>query len=87
MQLPELAVVGDGSTIHIKAVDTKNPTADSFIIEVGETDLTFNTIFKSENLKMISEDYIVDISSKGICRFSSDKLTYWVATEATSTFN
>lgn len=86
MGLPEIAVTGDGSSIYLKAVDSKNPTSDAFVIEVGETDKTFNAIFKSENLKMIHNDYDVSISSKGIAKFDVSKLTYWVATEATSKF-
>ena len=86
LQLPEVAVVGNGSTISLKAYDSKNPTADSYSSVIGETDHTFNAIFKNENLKMIPNDYEVSISSRGISRFEAPKITYWVATEATSTY-
>ena len=87
MQLPEIAFVGDGKSISLKAVDMKNPTADSFIVEIGETDQTFNAVFKSENFKLMDATYEVSISSKGISQFATTGMTYWIATEATSTFN
>jgi len=86
LQLPEIAVTGDGETISLKAYDSKNPTADSYSAVIGETDHTFNAIFKNENLKMLPNDYEVSISSKGISRFIANKITYWIATESTSTF-
>jgi hypothetical protein len=87
MQLPEIAFVGDGKIISLKAVDMKNPTADSFVVEIGETDQTFNAVFKSENFKLMDATYEVSISSKGISQFATTGMTYWIATEATSTFN
>jgi hypothetical protein len=86
MQLPEIAVTGDGSTMTIRAVDMKNPTADGFSIDVGTTDLNFNAVFKAEQLVMLPNDYDVSISSKGISKFEAANLTYWVAVEASSTF-
>ena len=87
LQLPEIAVVGDGTTIALKAYDSKNPTADSYVAIIGITNRVFNAIFKNENLKLIPADYDASVSSKGISKFTSAKITYWIATEATSTFN
>ena len=87
MQLQEIAFVGDGKVVCLKAVNIKNPTADSFSVEIGETDQTFNAVFKSENFKLMDATYEVSISSKGISQFAATGMTYWIATEATSTFN
>jgi hypothetical protein len=87
LQLPEIAVIGNGSTISLKAYDSKNPTADSYSAIIGDTEQNFCAIFKNENLKMLVNDYEVSLSSRGISRFISDKLTYWIAVEATSNFN
>lgn len=86
LSLPEIAIVGDGSTIKVEAVNSKNKTSDTYSVAVGTTDKTFNMILKAENLKFLSRDYTVEISRKGISRFISDDITYWVATEANSTF-
>lgn len=86
MSLPDFVVVGDGSSIYLRAVDTKNPSSDRYDVEVGTTDKTFNVVFRTENMKIIPADYTVSISSKGISHFESDKVEYWIAIESTSTF-
>jgi copper(I)-binding protein len=86
LNLPELAVVGDGQTITLQAVDVKNSSSSNFSVEVGETENIFRVIFKADNMKMIPGDYDVSISSKGISHFSSTVVEYFVAIEHTSTF-
>ena len=46
----------------------------------------FRFVFKIENFKMVSGEYDVEISSKGIARFSRNKLQYWIATESSSNY-
>jgi len=87
LKLPELAVVGDRSTIFVEAVDLKNPSADNFAVVVGSTSHKFKMIFKSENIKVIAGDYDVEISSKGISHFKGDDIDYWIVAEASSTFD
>lgn len=85
--LPEIAYVGDGTNIFLQALDSKNPTGNVFSVKLGETDKTFRAIFKTENLiKIISGDYKIDISSKGIAHLKGDGIEYWIAVESTSTF-
>lgn len=86
MQLPEIAVVGDGSEMSIQAIDSKNPSADSYRVVLRDTTSTFKMIFKSENIKIMQGDYDVSISSKGIGHFKGADVEYWIATEANSTF-
>lgn len=84
--LPEIAVTGDGDKVYLQAVDSKNSSADTYSIEIGETNKSFRAIFKSENMKMMDDDYDVIISSKGISQFTGSEATYWIAVESTSTF-
>jgi len=85
--LPEIAYVGDGSNIFLQALDSKNITGNIFSIKIGETDKEFRAIFKTENLiKIISGDYKIDISSKGIAHLKGDEIEYWIAVEASSTY-
>lgn len=86
MSLPDFVVVGDGSKIYLRATDTKNPSTDRYDIEVGTTDKTFNVVFRTENMKLMSKDYAVSISSKGISHFKAEDVEYWIAIEASSTF-
>ena len=86
MQLPELAVVGEGGEMYLQAMDSKNPTSDDFKISLGETSLNFRMIFRADNLKLLPGDYSVSISKNSIAEFKGKDVTYWLATEASSTF-
>jgi len=86
LQMPEIAVVGRDGKVYVSAVDSKNVSTDTYSIEVGSTAHNFTMIFKTENLKFINASYNVAITSKGLARFKSDVVTYWVATETTSSF-
>ena len=86
--LPHVCVVGDGSKITLGATDVNNSSSDDFVTEVGTTDQSFCMVFKIENLKLFAGDYNVEITSKGISKFShtSINLQYFIATESDSTF-
>jgi len=88
---PDLALVGTkGGDIVLKDCDKKNDTSNTFEIIVGQdatADYTF--YFKVDNLKMLSGDYDVSVSSKSISHFKNKKLPieYWIALEPDSTIN
>ena len=86
--LPHICVSGDGTTIRLEATDVNNSSSDEFKTEVGETSETFRMVFKIENLKLFTGDYDVEITSKGISKFThtSTNLQYFIATESDSTF-
>ena len=84
--LPEVAFVGQDGGCYLKAVDSNNPSADSHSIEVGETEDTFSLIIKTENLQILPGDYKVELSSKGISKFTGKQATYFVAIESKSTY-
>jgi hypothetical protein len=99
MSLPEIAITSDGSTINIEAISSKNPTADKYatVVDNNASGKVFKAVFKLENLKLMNMDYTVQLSSKGIAKFTSmnnktwkdekveiqsiPQLTYWIATE------
>ena len=89
LSLPELIVEGDGTTISLVAIDTSLPSSDKFPVKVGTTDKEFKMVFKIENMKLLSGDYRVAISSKGIGWFvhKTSKIEYWIATEQNSNYN
>jgi hypothetical protein len=86
LELTEIAIVGDGDNIFIQAIDSKNLSSNQYSVKVGATDKVFRAIFKPDNLKMVPDDYIVTLSSKGLSKFAGTDATYYVAIEATSTF-
>ena len=89
LQLPDVVATGDGKIIKLIATDVKNSTANVFSCYVGESSDKFKMIFRTENLRFMSGDYDVRISSKGVGYFKnqSRELEYWVATEADSSYD
>lgn len=86
LQLPEIAFVGDNGVIEVKGINSKSPTADNYSLKIGETNKQFKMVYKVENLKFISNDYMVDITKECITRFSTDNISYMIMAEATSNF-
>ena len=84
--LPEIAFAGIDGEIVLEAVNSKNPTTDRYGVTVGSTSDTFNMYMKVENLKLMPNDYTVNLSSKGLSCFVSDNVKYFIAIESNSTF-
>ena len=86
--LPHICVEGKDGKINLVATDVHNSSSDEYRSELGETDMVFNMVFKMENLKLYAGDYDVELTSKGISKFShtSSNLQYFIATESDSTF-
>ncbi len=84
--VPEIIVKGEAGKITISAGDSKNSSMNSFNKTVGSTDEEFEHVFKVDNMKMMVLEYNVEISSKGISKFSTadGRVTYFVATESRS---
>ena len=88
LNLPDIAVIGDGKTMRLIADDRKNKASNKFDIELGETDKTFKAFFKAENFKMLEDDYDVAISKQKISHFvnRTRPVQYWIALEPESEF-
>jgi hypothetical protein len=89
LQLPEISIIGKNGKISIAATNIKDPTSDQYSVEVTDTDLNFNMIFRADNIiKLISSTYNVKISSKLISKFTSlsGVNTYYIAAEKDSKF-
>lgn len=87
MQLPEIAFVGENGTCYLRAIDSANATADTFSIELGETNDKFQLIIKTDNLKLIPQKYNVTLSARGISRFEGEFVRYFIAIESKSTYH
>lgn len=83
LKCPNVVVEGDGTTISLCAMDVKGEIVDDASVDVGTTDKTFKAALKIENLKLIPGDYTVEISPKGVTKFSSTngKRVYFIALE------
>ena len=88
LNLPDVAVVGDGTNIKLKATDKKNKSSNEYSLNVGETDKKFTAYFKAENFKMVGDDYDVAISKQKISHFvnRNKSIQYWIALEPDSEF-
>ena len=88
LNLPDVAVKGDGKSITLVATDKKNKSSNDYSISVGETNKTFTAYFKAENFKMVSDDYDVAISKQKISHFvnRNKPVQYWIASEPDSEF-
>ena len=88
LNLPDIAVKGDGKKIKMIATDKKNKSSNDYSEIIGETDKKFNAYFKAENLKIIGDDYDVSISQQKISHFvnRNKPVKYWIALEPDSEF-
>ena len=88
LNLPDVAVKGDGKSITLVATDKKNKSSNDYSLSVGETNKTFTAYFKAENFKMVSDDYDVAISKQKISHFvnRNKPIQYWIALEPDSEF-
>jgi hypothetical protein len=82
---PNVSIVGDGKNIVLKTLNAKadnTASSDVYSVEVGETDRTFNAVLNVENFKFINGDYNVQVSSKGISRFTGPVVEYYVVVDS-----
>lgn len=80
----------NNGTVSLTVFDKDNPTSNSFTIDVDGTyeSEDFDFIITISNLKLIPNDYQVEISSKLISHFISKEsnVEYWVALEKSSKY-
>lgn len=88
----EVSITYVDNVIRLSVLDSENSTSNTYSIDVdGESSLkSCNFVININNLKMISGDYNVSISTKLISQFTNTNeeldLRYWVALEKSSTF-
>lgn len=87
MSLPIISIRSDGKSLTMTAHD-KTSSSNKYSIDLKHSDgvSVCNVDFKSENFRMIPNDYDVTISSSKISKFVNPNVTYWIAAESTSTF-
>lgn len=91
LQLPDLCFVSNETGVTAVIKDLKDPTCNTYSINVGENkseaDFSFN--FKLENMRMLDGDYTVELSKNKIGCFTNESLDlrYWISMESTSTYS
>ena len=88
LNLPDIAVIGNGTNVKMVATDKKNKSSNEYSIEVGESDKKFTAYYRTENFKQIVDDYDVAISKAKISHFvnRNKSVQYWIALEPDSEF-
>jgi len=85
LQLSEISLFSENGRMMMGAKDFKNPSNNSFEIDVKETNDNFKIIFLCNNMKMMHNSYKACVA-KGIGRFSSEDIEYFIVTESKSTY-
>ena len=80
----------ESGALRLTVVDNADPTSNSYSIDVAGSyrEKEFNFVINIGNIKILSGDYTVDISSKLISKFSHKEksVNYFIALEKSSTF-
>jgi len=82
--LPNLSVVGKNGELLLKIHERANDTSNSGTIKIGEyAGQDFTASFKTDNLKLLPNDYNVEIQKGAFAKFenASNTLKYFIALE------
>lgn len=87
----EISIRPTTGAVRLSVVDTKDATSNSYYIDVEGNypeGVDFNFVLNVSNLKILNEDFEVEISSKLISHFTSKQspIEYYIALEKTSTY-
>ena len=82
--LPNLSVVGKNGSLLLKIHERANDTSNSGTIKIGDyAGQDFTASFKTDNLKLLPNDYNVEIQKGAFAKFenASNTLKYFIALE------
>jgi len=84
---PNLSIIGKNGKLNANCHDIKNDTSNSLRTSLSLGDYNgsdFIATFKVENIKVIPDDYNIDVTLAGFAKFTSKnrKLKYFIALES-----
>ena len=85
MRHPNIAFVGDGKACRMQAMDKTRPDNDPYSIVVGETPDTFQIILDVNSMKLIPDDYEVQVTNV-MAGFKSSDMSYFMAIDKDSSY-
>lgn len=87
--LPEIVITNANGKIVMKAVNSKDDSANSYALDIADYDGTneFEFFISVENMKMVKGDYKVMIAKIGAIQFEGITSKYIIALESNSTFS
>ena len=84
INLPNLSVVGKNAELLLKIHERANDTSNDGIMKIGDyAGKDFIATFKTENLKLLPDDYNVEVQAGAFAKFVNQNktLTYFIALE------
>ncbi len=84
--LSEIHIHGDGETLFISIIDSENSSSDSYSVELKKSEQKFRAVFKAEHFNLFPCSYEITICKRGIARFLSDKLEYYITMDNNASF-
>lgn len=83
-QFQTIALIGEEGKVFLRAIDPerKNRATDTFGVEVGHTNDTFQQVIDIETLKLMQGDYTIRLSPRGLASFTNDNMVYFVPIKA-----
>ena len=84
---PFVSIVADGTQAKVRITDPNLSNATKFEAKIADTDKKFVAHIPTQNIKMLSKDYTVNIpSTGGFVHFKADNVEYWIALDKSSEF-
>src|SRR6056300_675963 len=84
---PFVSLVADGTNVKVRITDPEISTATKFETVISQTDKKFVAHIPTANIKLMPQDYTVNIpSTGGFVHFKSDNVEYWIALDKSSEF-
>lgn len=88
LKLPHVTVTNQDGNIMLSAIDVKGEIVDDSSLNVGKTEdnTPFQFTIKVENLKILAGTYVVELSARGISKFThqSKPVLYYISVEQAS---
>ncbi len=84
INLPNLSVIGKDGALLLKIHEKANDTSNDGVQKIGDyAGKDFIATFKTENLKLLPDDYNVEVQAGAFAKFTNhkDTLTYFIALE------
>lgn len=79
--LNNLSLVGENGEIIMRVHDKKNDTSNFASTVVGKTDMNFKESFVTDNIKIIQDDYLVEMKLNSFAKLTGKKtnIKYFIA--------
>jgi hypothetical protein len=85
----EVAFCGTDGVLSVEALSTRNDSSDTFSTVLGETNLEFQCVIDADKMRLIPDDYTVEITSQNqshLAHFRGSVAEYWIAISTKSWF-